>query len=54
MSADEIGIGQFSRCDAYSEFSQGTYRSLIYIYGVVADSTFMSESGDFPRELGKF
>lgn len=41
MSVDEIGIGQFSKCDAYSEFSQSPNRSLIYIYGVVADSILM-------------
>lgn len=34
MSADEIRIGQFAKCDACSEFSQSTNRNLIYICGV--------------------
>lgn len=41
MPADEIGTGQCSKCDACSEFSRGTNRSLIYIYGVLADLTLM-------------
>lgn len=41
MSVDEIGIGQCSKCDACSEFSLGTNRNLIYIYGVLADLTLM-------------